>query len=483
MGNDRDGLADLDDRDGLASLENDCEDQAGLGNDRDGPAGLEDNRGDRTCDPGSLEDQQTHDGGPLGQQPHDPESDSEVNRFQHEEIILTDKAIQIIRSASLGDVHDGLSENARYYLQNPPQEPVLLDDPDLRLSIDVYMATENASEDTYHNVRQSILRRYPDSKILSLDKVKRRVTELSGVVPILQDMCYNSCLAFVGPWADLQHCSTCGEDRYNPIQPGQKKRTPRKQFHTFPIGPQLQTLFRTPEGADAMRYRERRTKEILEELRQTDGNISAYDDVFCGSDYLDNVLEGKIKDGNITLMLSIDGAQLYKNKASDAWIYIWVVLDHSPDRRYKKKHVLIGGIIGGPNPPKIIDSYLFPAFHHLAAIQNDGLKIWDAQCDTTFISRPFLLFGCADFIGLAPISGLVGHHGKNGCRIYCAMPGRHKDSKPHYYPARLKPDDYHIAGCDHDDVDINAIAGGSVEQYNRCLRSLRNSPNKTQYAR
>lgn len=94
----------------------------------------------------------------------------------------------------------------------------------------------------------------------------------------------------------------------------------------------------------------------------------------------------------MVLMLLLDGAQLYESKASDCWIYIWVVLDHSPDVRYKKQHVLPGAFIPGPNKPTVVDSFLFPGLHHLAAIQNKGLTIWNSSTNTWFVSNPFLLW-------------------------------------------------------------------------------------------
>ena len=224
---------------------------------------------------------------------------------------------------------------------------------------------------------------------------------------------------------------------------------------------------------------------MLDELFQTGGNLAAYDDIFCGSDYLDEVLAARIKSGDMVLLFSIDGAQLYQSKASDTWIYIWVVLDHAPDCRYKKKHVLPGGFIPGPNPPKVVDSFLFPGIHHLSAIQNEGLKIWDAQRNNGFISKVFLLVACADVLGMASLSGLVGHHGKYGCRLYCALPGRHKENLPQYYPARLKPENYAIHGCDHDDYPVDqiiAMANGS-ERYKQHLKYVEQSPNKTQYTK
>ena len=60
-------------------------------------------------------------------------------------------------------------------------------------------------------------------------------------------------------------------------------------------------------------------------------------------------------------------------------MYIWVVFSLDPStHRYKKVAVLFGGVIPGPNKPKVLESFLFPGLHHLSAIQKEGLMIWDA---------------------------------------------------------------------------------------------------------
>jgi hypothetical protein len=261
-----------------------------------------------------------------------------------------------------------------------------------------------------------------------------------------------------------------------------KKRT-RQQFLTIPIGPQLQALWRSPEGAINMRYQERRTKELLTELQENGGKLLAYDDILCGSDYLSAVKSGHIKPGDTVLMFSVDGAQLYRSKTSDCWMQIWIIINHSPDTRYKKIHVLPGTIIPGPNKPKALDSFHFPSLHHLAAIQNEGLKIWDASQKATFVSNPFFLLACADGPAMAALNGFVGHHGKAGCRTYCPLKGRHKPGGSHYYPARLKPVGYTVEGSDHPDVPFQKLTmdARTVENYERNLKFLEESRNQTQY--
>jgi hypothetical protein len=73
-----------------------------------------------------------------------------------------------------------------------------------------------------------------------------------------------------------------------------------------------------------------------------------------GFDYLEQCRNNKITDKDILLMISLDGAQLYEHRNSDCWMFIWVILELSPDQCYKKTHVLPGGIIPGPNKPKTL---------------------------------------------------------------------------------------------------------------------------------
>ncbi|KAF9219828.1 hypothetical protein BS17DRAFT_797917 [Gyrodon lividus] len=104
----------------------------------------------------------------------------------------------------------------------------------------------------------------------------------------------------------------------------------------------------------------------------------------------------------------------------------------SPDKCYKKINVIPGGFIPGPNKPKNVDSFLFPSLHHVSALQREGLLIWDASChddpahETVFHSDIYLVYKTTDGPGLVYWDGMVGHCGKNGCRMYCGVQGRRK---------------------------------------------------------
>lgn len=198
-------------------------------------------------------------------------------------------------------------------------------------------------------------------------------------------------------------------------------------------------------------------------------------------DYLMAVERGDIRTDDMVLMFAVDGAQLYADKQSDCWIYIWVILDLPPELRYKKRLILPGGFIPGPHNPKHTVSFLFSGFQHLAALQKEGLKTWDADEDRTFLSKPFLLLGGADGPGSVHFTGLVGHHGAYPCRLYCGIKGRHKPGVPHYYPALQKPHNYNTEGCDHPDIDPADVKSGGVDMYHKKLKDLLGSRNMTDY--
>jgi hypothetical protein len=164
-----------------------------------------------------------------------------------------------------------------------------------------------------------------------------------------------------------------------------------------------------------MQYAAMCTKEILKQLKTDNGVLQIYDDFLHGSDYLEAAADGQIKPGDPVLMFSLDGAQLYASKTSDCWICIWVIFNHHPDVHYRKICILPATVIPGPNKPKITDSFLFATFHHLAAIQKEGLRIWDASHNTLYTAHPFLALGTADSPSMVYLNGLVGHQGKFGC--------------------------------------------------------------------
>jgi hypothetical protein len=358
----------------------------------------------------------------------------------------------------------------------PFEEPVDSIDLDLQLSIDLFLSATNASQENYTSSQNAVLQCHPDDEILTYARIKIRIAELTGVVPLMHDMCINSYLGFTGPFAELSECPTCREAPFDP-----QTELPCQQFHTIPLGPQLQAFWQSVNSIKNIQHLSQRTTEILDQLLQNNRAIPVYDDIYHGQDYLAAVERGDITLDDIVLLFSIDGAQLYAKKQSDCWIAIWIILDHASDGCYKKKCVLPGTFIPSLNKPKNRDSFLFPSFHHLATLQTEGLKIWDAHDNQVYTSYPYLTLATANGPGMTYLNDLVGHQGAYGCRLYCPLKERHKLNANHYYPALLRPNNYFIEGCDHDDIDPCHIPPGSADKYLQNLAYVMASPNDTQY--
>ena len=183
-------------------------------------------------------------------------------------------------------------------------------------------------------------------------------------------------------------------------------------------------------------------------------------------------------------MLSIDGAQLYEHKESNCWIYIWILVDLGPDKRYKIRNILPGGVIPGPHSPKDLDSFLFPGLAHVSALQHEGLPIWDAYHQRRALAFLFLLLVLADAVAMAQLSGSVGHHGRKGCRLLCGLVGRNKVHGAHYYPALLRPNGFEThRTSSHPDIDINTLPVPTYAEYKADLFHVISSGNESEYKR
>ncbi|KAJ3924905.1 MAG: hypothetical protein NXY57DRAFT_1033246, partial [Lentinula lateritia] len=312
---------------------------------------------------------------------------------------------------------------------------------------------------------------------LSYAQVKLQIASLTGIHPIIHDMCPETCLAYTGPFQDHESCPRCSTTRYDPIT-----NEPRQQFYTLPLGPYLQMLYHDSKTAELLGYFGERLQSILYQVQRGEP-IEEFDDICCGKDVIEALSCGKISINDIFLMVSMDGAQLYRMKTSDSWLYIWILVGFSPDRQYKKKYIVPGGVIPGPNAPKITQSFLFPGLAHVAAVNKSGsLRIWNAYSNVIRSSKLFIIMALADSLGLVYFSGGVGHSGKNGCRVWCGQSGRHKDGESMYYPVIFKPNAYIMPGCDFDDVNPAVVLAMDPQRYQQDLQLIMASRTAADYS-
>jgi hypothetical protein len=416
----------------------------------------------------------------------DPPDGLELSRI--DDIRIVQLFIHELRQPSLFNGDLSLEDVER--ILSPPTHPLSLDsfseNPDaLKMCLKIYLAHLNSSERAYNDTISAIRETHPeDGDLPSYARMERIIAELTGIHPIRNDMCENSCMRYTGPFSELTECLKCQTPRFD------TSKKPKQQFTTIPIGPVLQAFHRDRETAEKLTYLENKLRSLFAELDMT-SKISEYSDVLCGQEILQAVAKGIIDPETDTLLMySIDGAQLYRSKQSDCWISIWVVLNLSPDGRYKKMFIIPDKIIPGPHPPKIVESFLYPTLHHVAAINehthedgNRGLLIWDAFKNAMFYSKLFIALATADGPGMTYLNGLVGHKGKSGCRVFCSFPGRRRERARIYYPAFLKANGPPVRGADHADISFTTLRAMDSAGYDRALAKACQSTSNAEFER
>ena len=396
--------------------------------------------------------------------------DGNAASIQLPKLQTTQSFIDLIRVAVLEG--SGMQDDDIVSLREPGPDRELLNPSPLLRSVRHFVNNDQSSREHYETLRKIELLHNPGDPMLSFDQVKCRIRWLSGVVPLEHDMCTNSCVAYTGPYSDLEKCPWCSETRY--ILGSTVKA--RKRFTTIPIGPVIQAFYGSREVAQSMHYLEKQLAENLDTANANSGRLVVYDDTACGQELLDAWSKGHFRKSDVALQFSIDGAQLRRDKPSEAWVFIWVIHNLPPEMRYKKSFIIPGAIVPGPSKPGDLDSFLFPSLYHVAALQREGLRVYDAYLDMVVPrTTPFVLFGTADSLGSAAMSGMVGHSGQYGCRLYCDMPGRRRKRESHYYPVMNKPSICTVPECSHADVsadDLVSYRQGLPGKYSDNIKCL-----------
>lgn len=206
---------------------------------------------------------------------------------------------------------------------------------------------------------------FPELELPSLKALRRDMRELAGLDFEYHDCCEDSCMAFVGPYANVTACSECGKARYR------HGSVPFKRFGSLSLISQVKALYGGVESAKAMRYRADNHDLNLDD---GEGRIA---DIYDSELYRDArkkqvVVNGKVLPHkyfefprDVTLIGITDGFQLFKRGKHTAWPLIYINANLAPGDRYSVNTVICFGIIPGPKKPKNFDSFLYVAAREL----------------------------------------------------------------------------------------------------------------------
>lgn len=272
--------------------------------------------------------------------------------------------------------------------------------------------------------------------------MKKKLERFSDVVDVPYDCCIDSCMAFTGPYEDLEKCKICNEPRYD------NRGRPRNIFRYLPLIPRLQAFFQSDRIIDMLGYRE--------ELGPYDGTMRDVFDSEHFRDLLDKTvrIDGveyphKIGDSkwDIFVGFTFDGVSLWrglgsiKSRASTTcWPAAVIIYSFNPSLRTRLEHVFSLGVIPGPHSPKHVNSFLHP-FYCEARQGAIGIPTFNRRENRMFQMHFYAIFNTMDMPGLAKVNG-----GKNAGAIVpcekCEIEGIRDPSKKSvttYYVPHQRP--------------------------------------------
>lgn len=275
-----------------------------------------------------------------------------------------------------------------------------------------------------HNAYQKFRCAFPHLNLPSLQVLRRKMADLTGIAPITYHCCRNSCICYVGAYANAQSCHHCSAPRFKP------DGTPAKLFHYLPILPQIKALYAGGISAAQMRYRSEHHDDYLEDEEGQE----------YISDIYDSALYRKLRDSFVTVNGRIfpykyfqdprdvyltgmtDGFQLFKKGRHTAWPLIFVNNNLPPALRYKTWNVICVGLIPGPRKPKEHDSFMYVVAEDLAKAAI-GTRAYDAVDRCMFTLRVYGPLKCGDMPAVASAYSGGKHPGaEHPCRI-CPIQG------------------------------------------------------------
>jgi len=261
-------------------------------------------------------------------------------------------------------------------------------------------------------VFDKILYSFSNGTMESLANTRSHVQSLLRFKPVQFACCINSCICYVGLYADLDECLKCGISRLN------KSGQARRIFLYMPLIPCLHALMSNRTYATCLQYHaDEHAKTCIPGMTT---------DIFDGLHYC--ALLGKrvvvgdqclahhyfSDDRNIALGFATDGFAPFKKQKHTAWILLVFNYNLPPDERFQKDNILCIGIIPGPKKPHDADSFIYPLMQELLELST-GVSAYDALSCSIFALRAYLITAFGDIPAVSMLMHMKGHNTLRPC--------------------------------------------------------------------
>lgn len=254
------------------------------------------------------------------------------------------------------------------------------------------------------------------------------------------DCCPRSCVSYAA-FPNEDKCPKCGDPRWHDME---KKKDPIKTHVYFPVRHRLLLWF-TSKFMSRLLVAYRRKAVMLSLTKTTDGkyrnaqkkqqssSARKLTDVWSGQLYKALRSKGFFSDQReLGFCCGFDGTKAFKTRKNRyVWPIILTCINLPPEIRFKRKNVLIVGLIPGPDNPKDVDSFLTPLVGEFEMLSGPGIpNAWDAASnsrfrtgkDSKFTLRAHIVLVTTDMPARTKILHMMGMHSISYCE-YCQIRG------------------------------------------------------------
>lgn len=268
-------------------------------------------------------------------------------------------------------------------------------------------------------------KKFPDPNTYpeSFEEAKNVLKEV-GMGYDTYDACEFSCTLYYAEAAEFKHCPICGEPRYDGS--GKAKKTVRH----FPITPQLQKLYSSPDIAKKMKWHAERVVDPDILRHPADGEAWIEFDK-------KHPAFGK-GERNVRLAVATDGFCPFGAAVPySMWPVVVIPYNLPPNMCMQKEFNILSLLISGPKSPgKCLNVLMRPLIDELRNLWDDGVVTFDASDNISFNMRAAVLWTISDFPGLGMLGGIQ-TKGYMACPICMDdLDARHSHNRMYYYGAR-----------------------------------------------
>jgi hypothetical protein len=140
----------------------------------------------------------------------------ELPHPQIDDLRLTMQFIQALQNAD--HENSGLPQDIYSRIYQPLKEAFTLDDHAARLSLEIFIHTQNASRESYDAICKAVQHYAPTFTPTSWAQMNKNLASWTGIHLLYYDMCPKGCFAYTAHLSELTHCPKCGEERYDAIK-------------------------------------------------------------------------------------------------------------------------------------------------------------------------------------------------------------------------------------------------------------------------